>query len=376
MSSITTDAIIIGGGCIGSAVAFGLTRLGAGVAVIDEGDVAFRAAHGNFGLVWLQGKGLGMPRYAEWCLEATQRWPGFAAGLEELTGIRLDYHKTGGFDLALSEAEKDFLVEEMEALQAQAQARGSEYEAEFLDHQGLQEMIPELELGPEVRGATFTPHDGHVNPLNMMKALHAGFQSSGGRYHPGCPVSGIAHDGSAFEVTTKVRSFRAPRLVLATGLGIPPLAKQVGLEIPVAPERGQLLVTERTRQILKYPLGGLRQTAEGSFMFGASHDDPGLDTRVTSPVIRKLAARAIATFPGLADLRIVRSWSALRPLTPDHNPIYEESGKYPGAFVLTSHSAVSLAGMHAEVIPGWILEGAAPRGFEVFGSGRFNVPAA
>ncbi len=60
-------AIVIGGGVIGSAVAYGLTRRKPIVLVLDGDNEAPRASHANFGLVWVQGKGLGRPEYAECC---------------------------------------------------------------------------------------------------------------------------------------------------------------------------------------------------------------------------------------------------------------------------------------------------------------------
>ena len=62
MSSTTDwDALVIGGGMVGMAVAYGLAKQGERVALLDEGDDAYRAARGNFGLVWVQGKGLENP---------------------------------------------------------------------------------------------------------------------------------------------------------------------------------------------------------------------------------------------------------------------------------------------------------------------------
>jgi hydrogen cyanide synthase HcnC len=105
MNRHSSDVIVIGGGNIGSSAAYGLAKHGARVAQLDEGDIALRAARGNFGLVWFQGKGIGMPLYVDWCFEATQRWPGFANELQEITGLDLNYKKNGGFDLCLSEAQ-------------------------------------------------------------------------------------------------------------------------------------------------------------------------------------------------------------------------------------------------------------------------------
>jgi len=60
------DVAVVGGGLVGAAIAWGLARAGTRVVVLDEGDVAFRASRGNFALVWVQSKGLGMPEYAAW----------------------------------------------------------------------------------------------------------------------------------------------------------------------------------------------------------------------------------------------------------------------------------------------------------------------
>ena len=73
------DVAVIGGGMVGSAVGFGLTERGLRVVVLDEGDSALRAARTNFGLVWVQSKGDGMPAYMGWTRRSADLWPAFAA---------------------------------------------------------------------------------------------------------------------------------------------------------------------------------------------------------------------------------------------------------------------------------------------------------
>ena len=98
------DVAVVGGGLVGTAIAWGLARQGQRVAVLDEGDVAIRPSRGNFALVWLQSKGLGMPAYAAWTKHSTDLWTGLAAELRQETGIDVAYERRGGFQLALSEA--------------------------------------------------------------------------------------------------------------------------------------------------------------------------------------------------------------------------------------------------------------------------------
>src|SRR5690606_739496 len=98
------DFVVVGGGIVGAAVDYGLARAGEDVALIDEGDVAFRAARGNFGNVWVQGKGAGVPAYADLTRAAALLWPDFAAELQEATGIDLHYRRPGAFFFCLTEA--------------------------------------------------------------------------------------------------------------------------------------------------------------------------------------------------------------------------------------------------------------------------------
>ena len=93
MKTMKADVVVIGGGVIGAAVAYGLVEQKAAVVMLDREDFQLTASRGNFGLVWLQGKGYGMPRYAQWSQEATELWSNFAEKLEDQTGIPQYYHE-------------------------------------------------------------------------------------------------------------------------------------------------------------------------------------------------------------------------------------------------------------------------------------------
>src|SRR5260370_22464454 len=90
------DVAVVGGGLVGSAIAWGLARLGQRVAVLDQGDIAYRASRGNFALVWVQSKGLGMPEYAGWTKPASDCWAGFAAELRDATRVYVALHLPRG----------------------------------------------------------------------------------------------------------------------------------------------------------------------------------------------------------------------------------------------------------------------------------------
>src|ERR1041385_7355491 len=99
------DAIVIGGGLVGAAIGYGLVRDGLNVAIVDEGDIAFRASRGNFGLVWVQSKGLGAPHYQRWTRLSAEEWPALAQELSERNGISVGLEQPGGLQLCLGDEE-------------------------------------------------------------------------------------------------------------------------------------------------------------------------------------------------------------------------------------------------------------------------------
>ena len=88
-------------------------------------------------------------------------------------------------------------------------------------------------------------------------------------------------------------------------------------------------------------------------------------------VARAIARRAVACFPRLAEARLVRQWGALRVLSPDGLPIYQESERNPGAFLVTCHSGVTLAAAHALEVATALVAGEDAERFTTFSTARF-----
>ena len=366
------DIAVVGGGLVGAAIAWGAAP-GRRVAVLDEGDMALRAARGNFALVWVQGKGLGMPQYGMWTLRAAETWAAFAETLAGQSGIDVRYRRPGGFHLALSDDELARRVAHLRSIEAQPGMPSTGHEV--LDAGALKRTL--ADVGPQVVGGTFTRLDGHCDSLRLLRALHRGLRSAGGHYLPDRRVESITHAHGEFTLRTRGGEVRAASVVLAAGLDNARLAPMVGLEIPVRAVRGQLLVTERTARFLEYPVSTVRQTDEGTVMIGDSQEEAAPGTLTTPDIIAAMADRAQRMFPRLAGVKVVRTWAAQRVMPPDGCAIYDASPTHPGAFAAATHSGVTLAPNHALVLGPAIARGALPAEITgVFGSRRFEPAQA
>jgi glycine/D-amino acid oxidase-like deaminating enzyme len=365
-SSASPDVLVLGGGLVGSAVAYGLAREGARVTVLDEDDGGFRASRGNFGLVWIQGKGYGLSPYARWSRSSATRWPGFADALLSESGIDVALRQPGGFQFCFNETELAERNKRLSTLQAEL----GDYPFQMLDAKDVRERIPQI--GPDVIGASYTPMDGHVNPLKLLRGLHVAMQARGVKLVSAERAERIVPEANGFTVHGQRGTYRAGRVVLAAGLGNRTLAPFVGLHAPVAPNRGQVLVSERVAPFLHYPTLNVRQTDEGTVQFGDSMEEVGFDDFTTTHVLADIARRGVRAFPMLKHVRLVRMWAALRVYSPDGFPIYDQSTKHPGAFVVTCHSGVTLAAAHALRVAPWIMGAPMPDELPTFSARRFE----
>ncbi len=365
------DIAIVGGGIAGSAIGYGLAKAGRRVVIVDGSDHGLRASRTNHGLIWIQGKGANCPPYQRVTRLSSRLWPSFAAELQDLTGIDLEYRPSGGLNFCVSEAQ----FEAQRALAERMVGSHPDYEVEICERSRLENMLPGIRLGPKVCGASFSPMDGHVNPLLTLRALLDGFVRSGGTLVTGEMVSAITPADGAYRLTTNSRAIAAERVVLAAGNESTELAASLDLPLTLVPQRGQLLVTERVEPVFPFAASGLRQNATGTFQLGFTNENVGRSVDVTLSGGNSIANRALNIMPDLGKLRVVRHWAGLRVLTPDGVPIYDRSRTHPGVFVAACHSAVTLAAFHAGPLADWLSDGGPVGHYQDFSGSRFDVGA-
>lgn len=366
--------IVVGAGVVGAAAAYGLARRGVKVLAIDGGDGDYRASLGNGGLVRAQGAGLGMPAFVDLRYRSLDLWPAFADELAGLTGIDLEYECNGTVNTCFGEEgfekRRDLLI------RLDRERNVDVPDVVMVDRAGLEDLFPGVRFGPDVTGGSYCARDGHVNPMRLLRALQEGIKRRGGTLVSGRPVHGIRRENGAFAVEASGGTYRASRVLIAAGNGSGPLARQVGLDIPVRPQRGQKMITERVAPILPMPLGPLRQTRDGTIQLGGTVEEVGFDVSTTVAAAASMTEQAIRILPALAGVKVVRQWSALRIMTPDGCPIYAESRTHPGAFVAVCHAGILFAAIHAELLADALAGGHLPETASPFHHRRFDVQEA
>jgi len=362
------DVVVIGGGVMGAALAWGMAGEDRRVGVLDGADLDPRASRANLGLVWVSGKGLDAPAYALWSRDAALRWPQLAALLQAETGIDVGLQQPGGFSFALSEVELERQAERLANIARHTAGGLSAYEV--LDRSETRARVPAI--GPAVVGATFCPHDGHVNALRLLQALHAGMAHRRVVYRARHAVDHIEPLAEGFCLHGPWGRVTTAKVVLAAGLDNARLAPMIGLQAPLVRSKGQIVVTEKCPPFFSQVAGTLRQTDEGSVLIGESEQTDTDSWAVNSDISAVLAQRAVQMFPRIGDLNVVRIWTGFRVKTSDGLPIYDQSVRHPGAFLMLGHSGVSLTAAHALQVAPQILAGQLQPELSVFATSRFQ----
>jgi len=222
-------------------------------------------------------------------------------------------------------------------------------------------------------GAILHHQDGHANPLKLLTALAADVRRMGGRVLVGKTVTDVTKPDGFSITCADGTAVAADKVILSAGLGAAQLGPKMGFQAPVRPQRGQVLITEKLPKLMHRPSLIARQVDEGGIQIGATNEEVGLNDKVTQKGLSGLAAEAIAAYPALGRAQLVRSWAALRVLSPDGLPIYQQSPTMPGAFLVTCHSGITLAAAHARLLPDWLEGTETAPDLEVFSETRFAV---
>ena len=349
----STDVVVIGGGVIGTAVAYFLANRQLQVALIEKRGIAAGTSGRCEGDVLVCDKMTGFD------LQLAMLSQNLFAQIAQELEYNIGWTQTGSLLAIENEAE----LQAAETLCEQLQAQG--VPARILDQQEVHADEPHL--APDIIGGMETDCDGSLNPMALACGLTHGAQKLGAEIMTHTAVTGIQLDsrGHIDGVVTDRGTITTHRIVNAAGVWAPHIGQMVGLNIPISPRQGHLIVAERThavarRKIMEFgymmaKFGGgdyvrkvtpemekygvalvFEPTDAKNFLIGSSRQFVGYDTSGDLRVIRAIAQRAMRFFPVIKDIRIIRSYAGLRPYTPDHLPIISATS-VPGFYIAAGH---------------------------------------
>ncbi len=355
------EVAVVGGGIRGAGIAYYLARAGVRVTLVEKGFLGSGASSANAGLVNVSQKVPG--HYTLFSLLSADMYPEFVAGLE----AEVDYQRDGYLRVAEEDAEVEDLIQ-----RAQTQSRVPGLKVEILDVRHARALEPEL--SPRIAAASFCAQDGNVDPLKLVRAVGRAARRHGAQILHHREVTGIRLDGGRVAaVVTRAGEIPADAVVDAAGVFVPDVARMVGVEIPILPQRGQIFQIEALPPLLRRPVQALRQLKSGTTMVGTTNEFVGHDCSVTYEAGVQILSRARRIVPALAGARVIRGWAGLRPMAPDGLPIYDAVPQVPGFFVAVGHSGITLAPITGQVFLDLITKGRTDLPIAPYSLSRFTA---
>ena len=331
------DVIIVGGGIIGCAAAYYLTKKGCSVLVLEGSkDIGNGGSSRNGGGVRQSGRD---PRELPLAMyDIKNLWPTLSEELE----VDCEYHQDG--NLRLGKTEKH-----LEILQGLAdRARACGLDVRMIDGDEVRAINPYL--SDEVIGASWCPTDGHANPLTTTLGYYKMARRLGARFITEEPVLALKKiKGHLRQVITAENVYECDTVILAAGLGSRDIAATVGIDIPMQPAMLESLVTEAQPPMFDQMLGTAEadfyghQTKHGSFVFGGTSGLEGFTKDNHTPVTSSISAPStcrgiIKYFPILKDAKIVRTWAGWMDLCADKVPVISPVSEVPGLILACGFS--------------------------------------
>jgi len=335
----TADVVIIGGGIVGSSIAYHLAEAGCtDMLIIERED---RQGMGS------TAKSMGGVR-AQFATPINIRMSLYSIDLfskfEEATGHTAGYRPQGYLFVATSERQLDYLKANLRQQQACGVTN-----AELVTREDIVKTVPQL-IADDVTGGSFCPTDGFVDPYSVMTGFSKRARERGARLWLETEVTGIDVDQGKVNGVNTSRGYVSTRSVInAAGPWAAGVAKLAGIEIPVEPLRRQIVKTEPFESLSsRLPMvidmsSGFHFRPEGS-SFLLAWPDPeqthGFRTDFDYGFIEKILTRAVNRVPVFADVEVNprRCWAGMYEMTPDHHAIIGAAPGVQGMFLANGFS--------------------------------------
>lgn len=378
----SADVVVAGAGVIGLAIAHEVALEGHTVQVVDarlDFGLASRAAGGMLAPL---GEARDPGPFVRLGIASLDRYPAWAAALEERSGLRVGFRPCGKLLLATAPDDVPLLRDRERWMRADG------HRANWLEPDALRSLEPALH--PDMHGALQLPDDAQVDNTRLHTALVQAVHRAGGRLSVGTPVRRVLHEsGRVCGVELgDGRRVSAPRVVWAAGAWA---SRVDGLPrpLPVRPVRGQMiqlgLNEPLTEQLISTPGAYLIPRTRGgrpTLVIGASIEEAGFDERTDAETLQGLGDAAISAIPALRHAPRIDAWAGLRPATPDGLPVVGRDPELDGLVYACGHfrNGILLAPITVELVCDDVLDrertNTATDLLTPLSPGRFDIPAS
>ncbi len=340
----TADVVIIGGGIVGSSIAYFLTAAGCKrVLVIERESSQGKGSTGkSMGGVRAQ---FATPVNIQMSLYSIP----FYAAFDEQLGYPCGYRAQGYLFCATND--KQYLRTNYEC-----QLRLGLQQARLVSGDDIRGMFPQLR-GDDIVGGTFCPTDGFVDPYSAMIGFMSWAADHGAELWKNTLVTSIQKDASGITGIETSRGWVSTRMIVnCAGAWAGSVGEMAGVNLPVEPLRRMLVPTEPFDQFPhSAPMiidmsNGFHFRPEGLGFLLAWNDPeetPGYKADFDPAFVEKILTRAADRVPAFANVAVnpKRAWAGLYEMTPDHHPILGPTPDVPGFFLANGFSGHGV--MHA-----------------------------
>src|SRR5579883_132349 len=366
----STNVAILGGGIIGCATAYFLRKRGIEVAVLDTGEIGAEASSAAAGLLAPLGSLSGPGPFADLLLASFHMFPSLVPELEQATGIDLDYQVNGALRVVRNAKNMPRLRKRMKGWQPLG------LEMHWLSGQEARSQEPLL--AQDICAAIYAPQEAQISAPALVRAFARAAASQGAMLYSHSEVIGIQHSNNKATTLTTANgeTLTCQHLVIAAGAWSARLRDWLGIQLPITPQRGQILALSQPSPPMHTIVFGeaayCAPKGDHTIVVGATTEEVGFEKTLTAGGISWLLSTAIRLLPALEALPIERMWVGLRPKTSDNLPILGPAPGWQNVTIAAGHGSVGvlLSPITGQSIADLIATGTTPELIQPFALNR------
>lgn len=331
------ETIVVGGGVIGCAIAYELASRGKEVILIERTRIASETSSAAAGMLAADSESFHTTLMSKLAYESRKRLHQQKEQLQRLSGIEIGLQQNGFITPFRNEDEMIKYSETRTSTDLLTQQI-------WWDHSNLQREAPWI--SKETFGGLYRASESELLPVNLARAYARAAQTMGAKVFEGVQNVSLTANSSGIQgVETSIGRLTCKHVVVAAGLQGGEMLKQVGLNLPTLPVKGEIAAIQYAKHDADYRPDKtvyadnvyIVPKANGEVWIGATSFPGRSDRDVTVGGIQKLLASAAGWVPGIQQAQFIRAWAGVRPATPDGLPYLGAYKSIPGLYAAFGH---------------------------------------